>query len=54
MYNILGRQIRIMAKVLLDMGQRAVLELDSKFLKRLEVKQLQYPENRDFDMLESK
>ncbi|VDP20534.1 unnamed protein product, partial [Onchocerca flexuosa] len=31
-----GRQIRIMAKVLLDMGQRAVLELDSKFLKRLE------------------
>uniref|UniRef100_A0A915Q642 Bromo domain-containing protein n=1 Tax=Setaria digitata TaxID=48799 RepID=A0A915Q642_9BILA len=36
-----GRQIRIMAKVLLDMGQRAVLELDSKFLKRLEdVKQM--------------
>ncbi|KAL3982959.1 ATPase associated with various cellular activities (AAA) family protein [Acanthocheilonema viteae] len=31
-----GRQIRMMAKVLLDMGQRAVLELDSKFLKRLE------------------
>ncbi|MCP9265534.1 ATPase family AAA domain-containing protein 2B isoform 1 [Dirofilaria immitis] len=31
-----GRQIRIMAKLLLDMGQRAVLELDSKFLKRLE------------------
>uniref|UniRef100_A0A8R1TTD0 Bromo domain-containing protein n=1 Tax=Onchocerca volvulus TaxID=6282 RepID=A0A8R1TTD0_ONCVO len=31
-----GRQIRIMAKVLLDMGQRAVLELDTKFLKRLE------------------
>lgn len=26
-----------MAKMLLDMGQRAVLELDSKFLKRLEV-----------------
>ncbi|VIO87646.1 ATPase, AAA family protein [Brugia malayi] len=31
-----GRQIRLMAKLLLDMGQRAVLELDSKFLKRLE------------------
>ncbi|VDK88160.1 unnamed protein product, partial [Litomosoides sigmodontis] len=39
-----GRQIRIMAKMLLDMGQRAVLELDSKFLKRLEVRKA-YPGN---------
>lgn len=43
--HILGRQIRIMAKVLLDMGQRAVLELDSKFLKRLEVRKAQYLKN---------
>lgn len=41
-----------MAKMLLDMGQRAVLELDSKFLKRLEVRKV-YLGILDFDMLES-
>uniref|UniRef100_A0A1I8ET20 Bromo domain-containing protein n=1 Tax=Wuchereria bancrofti TaxID=6293 RepID=A0A1I8ET20_WUCBA len=49
-----GRQIRLMAKLLLDMGQRAVLELDSKFLKRLEVGKVQYSEKQDLDILEFK